>query len=424
MDDLISLDRKHVWHPFTPLQGAAVPPLITSAKGVYLHTSDGRSIIDAVSSWWVNLHGHGDETIARAIADQARKLEHVIFAGFTHEPAIKLSTNILGMLPASFDRVFFSDNGSTAVEVALKMAIQYWHNLGIPKKKVIAIKGAYHGDTFGAMSVAERGLFTAPFHAHLFETAFIDFPAPGKEEETVKQFRQLIQSGRVAAFIFEPLVQAAGGMRMYRPEVLDLLLGEAQRADIICIADEVFTGFGRTGKNFSIDHLSRKPDIMALSKGITGGFMPLGLTVCSARIAKAFDSPSFDRTFFHGHSYTANPLACAAANASLALLRSADCQERIREIGRLHAEFAEALKGRKNVLDARTLGTILAVEIKTPQESSYENTLRTAIYSYFLARNILLRPLGNVVYVLPPYVITPEELQVIYKAIDEFLTDL
>lgn len=421
MDDLLSVDRKNIWHPFTPLQSAKEVPLITKGEGVYLHTADGRRLIDGVSSWWVNLHGHGNETIARAIADQARKLEHVIFAGFTHEPAIDLSRNLISSLPPSYKRVFFSDNGSTAVEVALKMAIQYWYNLGTPKKKVIALKGAYHGDTFGSMSVAERGMFTRPFFPYLFETEFLDFPSAEREQEVIEQFRTVIQKNDVAAFIFEPLVQAAGGMRIYSPSVLDQLLGYAEGAGIVCIADEVFTGFGRTGRNFAIDHLRHTPDIIALSKGITGGFMPLGVTVCSKKIEEAFDSEAMEKTFFHGHSYTANPLACAAANASFRLLMESACQERIRKIEELHMAFAGSLAGNENVLDVRVLGTILAIEIKTSHESGYDNALRASIYPFFLERQILLRPLGNVIYVLPPYVITPEELGTIYRAIEEFL---
>lgn len=422
MDDLISLDRKNIWHPFTPLRGTADTPVITEGKGVYLHTTDGRKIMDAVSSWWVNLHGHSHPKIAQAIAAQAAKLEHVIFAGFTHEPAIRLSENLLRILPTGQQKIFYSDNGSTAVEVALKMAIQCWHNQGINRDKVIAIKGAYHGDTFGAMSVAGRGMFTKPFNPYLFETTFIDFPDGENDARVVDQFARVIDGNDVAAFIFEPLVQAAGGMRMYSPDLLDQLIACARAHDVICIADEVFTGFGRTGKYFASDYLTHKPDIMALSKGLTGGFLPLGVTSCSERIVNAFDSAEMAKTFFHGHSYTANPLACAAANASFELLIDPACQERISKIGRRQSEFARHLAGNKKVSDVRTLGTILAIELISPGETAYENPLRDKIYPYFLEKNILLRPLGNVLYVLPPYVISAEELDIVYKSIEEFLT--
>jgi adenosylmethionine-8-amino-7-oxononanoate aminotransferase len=420
MDDLTRLDKENIWHPFTPLQGAAEAPVIVEGKGVYLYTADGRKIVDAISSWWVNLHGHGNTKIADAIAAQARRMEHVIFAGFTHEPAIRLSQNLLGILPHQ-RKIFFSDNGSTAVEVALKIAIQYWHNLGIEKKKVIAIKGAYHGDTFGSMSVAERGLFTKPFFPYLFETAFIDFPGPGNEKYVSDQFRDLLKQRDVAAFIFEPLVQAAGGMRIYSPSVLDQLMDDAQKAGVLCIADEVFTGFGRTGKLFASDYLKQKPDIVALSKGVTGGFLPLGVTATSGKIVEAFDTSRLEKTFFHGHSYTANPIACAAANASFDLLMSSDCQRRIGHIATQHIAFANSVKDNNKVRDVRTLGTILAIELETTEAGGYENSLRSKIYPYFLQKNILIRPLGNVLYVLPPYVIGKTDLQYVYETIEEFL---
>ena len=421
MDNLIALDKQNVWHPFSPLNAVQDIPLITSAQGVYLNTADGRKIIDAISSWWVNLHGHCNPTIAKAVAAQAVKLEHVIFAGFTHEPAIRLAANLLSILSSEQRKVFFSDNGSTAVEVGLKMAIQYWHNRGIKKHKIIAINGAYHGDTFGAMSVAERGLFTEPFFPYLFETSFIDFPGERNEDRVIRQFQDLVQNEDVAAFIFEPLVQAAAGMRMYTPRVLDKLISLARGYDVICLADEVFTGFGRTGKNFAIDHLENKPDIIALSKGITGGFMPLGVTVCSEKILGAFESSAFEKTFFHGHSYTANPLACAAANASFQLLTGRKCQERIRTIEHMHVAFSQSIRDNKRVSSVRVLGTILAIELKTSEETAYANSIRKKIYPFFLERNILLRPLGNVIYILPPYVIEAGELELVYQAIREFL---
>lgn len=422
MNDLIEIDRNNIWHPFSPLQGDADLPLIEKGDGVYLQTIDGRRIIDAISSWWVNLHGHANETIARAIGEQAQKLEHVIFAGFTHEPAISLTKKLMTVLPSSYDRIFFSDNGSTAVEVALKMSIQYWHNRGLKRRKVIAIRGGYHGDTFGAMSVAERGLFTEPFTPYLFETTFIDFPSPEREDLVLEEFKDIVGCEDVAAFIFEPLVQAAGGMRIYSSEVLDRLVDVAHSHGVICIADEVFTGFGRTGKMLAVDYLRNKPDIITLSKGITGGFLALGATACSEKVSAAFSSSSLSRTFFHGHSYTANPLACAAANASFDLLVDEDCQQRIRTISRCHEEFAATLRTQPGVADVRSLGTILAVELATVEGSGYTNRLREAIYPYFLNRNILLRPLGNVLYVLPPYVITEAELRSIYDAILEFVT--
>jgi adenosylmethionine-8-amino-7-oxononanoate aminotransferase len=424
MNDLQQSDRRNIWHPFTPLQGVDDPILISSAKGIYLHTHDGRKIIDAVSSWWVNLHGHSNDHIAQALSRQASVLEHVIFAGFTHEPAIQLSNNLLSILPHNQSKIFFSDNGSTAVEVALKMCLQYWFNLGTPKKKVIAIEGAYHGDTFGAMSVGERGLFTKPFHPYLFDADFIDFPTPGAEDQTYLAFEKIIKRGDVAAFIYEPLVQAAGGMRTYSADLLDKVIRLAHENNVLCIADEVFTGFGRTGKMFASDYMQSKPDVIAMSKGLTGGTLPLGVTSCSAKVLEAFNTPELTKTFFHGHSYTANPLACAAANASFELLMGLECQQAIQRISEHQKTFALELKDNEKLADVRTLGTILAIELRNEENTSYVNSIRKKIYSYFLQRNILLRPLGNVIYVLPPYIIAKDELSSVHRSISTFIQEL
>ncbi len=420
--NLKASDKKNIWHPFTPLVGGTEPLLVESAEGVYLHLADGRKIIDAVSSWWVNLHGHSHPVIAQAIFEQAKKLEHVIFAGFTHEPAIRLAENLLSILPKNQSKIFFSDNGSTAVEVALKMAIQHWHNQGIKNKtKIIAFEGAYHGDTFGAMSVGERGAFTDAFAPYLFNVEFIDFPTEENKEKILKDFEGRLATNQVGIFIYEPLVQGVAGMRMYSPSILEKLISIAQQHDIICIADEVFTGFGRTGKLFASNYLNVQPDMVAVSKGITGGFMALGVTSCSQKIVEAFQSAEASKTFFHGHSYTANPLACAAANASFDLLLGEECQQSIQRISESHLSFISNNKNHKAIKNIRSLGTILALELQTQEDTSYFNETRKKIYPFFLNRNILLRPLGNVIYMLPPYVITNEELNVVYNAINEFL---
>lgn len=422
-EELLQSDQERVWHPFTPLVGAPTPIVITKGEGVYLHAADKGKIIDAVSSWWVNIHGHSHPVIADAIYKQALNLEHVIFAGFTHEPAITLAGNLLSILPANQSKIFFSDNGSTAVEVALKMALQYWHNQGKPRTKIIALDGAYHGDTFGAMAVGERGIFTKPFHPLLFDVEVIDFPIATNEEEVLTQFKQKIAANDVAAFVYEPLVQGASGMRIYSATLLEKLLRLAKQHHVVCIADEVFTGFGRTGKLFASHYCVTSPDIMAVSKGITGGFMPLGVTSCSKEIAAAFESDDALKTFFHGHSYTANPLACAAANASFGLLMDDSCQQRIARISELHQQFVEQHRNNKALMSIKSLGTILSMELKTDEGTTYLNSLRRRIYPYFLERQILLRPLGNVIYVLPPYCITDEELQYVYNAIEEFLNE-
>jgi adenosylmethionine---8-amino-7-oxononanoate aminotransferase len=423
MSDLLNLDKKNIWHPFTPLLGAAEPLLIKSANGVYLNTHDGRKIIDAISSWWVNIHGHSHPYIAEALARQASTLEHVIFAGFTHEPAITLSKNLLTILPKNQSKLFFSDNGSTAVEVALKMAFQYWHNQKIERQSIIALNGAYHGDTFGAMSVGERSLFTTPFTRYLFDTQFVDFPDAASEQKVFNEFKRIIDKENVAAFIFEPLVQGASGMRMYRATILDQMINYAQQHDVICIADEVFTGFGRTGKLFASHYLTYSPDIIAMSKGLTGGTLPLGITSCSQKISRAFETDDFSKTFFHGHSYTANPLSCAAANASFDLLMTDECQSRIAAISEWNLNFIAKIKISNKIRDVRSTGTILSIELNTEETTAYANTMRKKIYPYFLDRNVLLRPLGNVIYILPPYVITNDQLDYIGQTVIDFLQD-
>jgi adenosylmethionine---8-amino-7-oxononanoate aminotransferase len=439
---LAERDQKSIWHPFTPLKGSAKPLPLLRAEGAYLYTEDGRKILDCIGSWWVNLHGHSHPHIAQAIYRQAMQLEHVIFAGFTHEPAVQLAEKLLAILPSNQSKVFYSDNGSTAVEVALKMAFQYWYNQGIEKKKVVAINGSYHGDTFGAMSVGDRSPFNAPFAPYLFEVEFIDLPGCHQEAcclgnpvlkrnctstarasvvEVIRQFEELAEGGQVAAFIFEPLVQGASGMRMYAANVLDELMRIAKRHGILCIADEVMTGFGRTGELFACDHLSQAPDIICLSKGLTGGTMAMGVTTCTEEVIAAFRSSDLMKTFFHGHSFTANPIACAAALASLELLLTQACSYDIYRIAQKHLGFRDRMQHHPGIKEIRCLGVILAVEIDTTHETGYFNEARSWLYDYFLSQDLLIRPLGNVIYVLPPYIITDEELDRIYAAIVQLL---
>ena len=417
-------DKQNVWHPFTPLQGEFDPLVIESAQGIYLNTSDGRKIMDAVSSWWVNLHGHGHPTIAKAIADQAKKLEHVMFAGFMHEPAISLAENLLSILPNDQVKIFYSDNGSTAVEVGLKMAMQFWYNKGLEKKRIIALDGAYHGDTFGAMSVGERSEFTTPFMPYLFHVDFIDFPHKSNEERSFDQFKSQIDSGEVAAFIFEPIIQGASGMRIYSQEILDEMIAYAREHDVICIADEVMTGFGRTGKLFASEHLVNQPDIICLSKGLTGGALPLGVTSCNNKIVDAYQTKDLAKAFLHGHSFTANPMSCAAANASFQLLMEDENLENVKRISECHRSFMKKHSDNPKIKDVRTIGCILAVEFNSAGPSSYLSELRNELYPFFMERDILLRPLGNLIYIIPPYVITNEELARIYSAIEEFIDSL
>ncbi|MFL5731202.1 MAG: adenosylmethionine--8-amino-7-oxononanoate transaminase [Cytophagaceae bacterium] len=424
MTDFIKKDRQFVWHPYTSLSDERENIFIESAQGAYLNTPDGRKILDAVSSWWVNIHGHSNPAIAEAIARQAAKLEHVIFAGFTHEPAVSLAERLLAILPGTSEMIFYSDNGSTAVEVALKMALQYWYNLGQDKKKIVAMQGAYHGDTFGAMSTSERSAFTKPFSSHLFEVSFIDFPDGGNDEAVLNQFRLLAKNGDVAAFLYEPLVQGTAGMRIYSAEILDKILDIAKQENILCIADEVMTGFGRTGKLFASEYLQHQPDILCLSKALTGGVLPLGVTACNARIVSAFRTEDRLKTFFHGHSFTANPISCASALASMDLLLKEECIQNIQAIANDHKDFCLSLKDHKNLVKINSLGTILRLEIRVSGQPGYFSSLRDYCYDFFLKRDILLRPLGNVIYFFPPYIVTKEERKRVYDAMRELLNSL
>ena len=418
--ELLALDRQHIWHPFTPLRGANTPTLVTGAEGVYLHTADGRRLLDATSSWWVNLHGHRHPTIQQALQQQLQQMEHVIFADVTHPPAIHLAQQLLMHLPKGFAKIFYSDDGSTAVEVALKLALQHSHNLGKPKHKIVALEGGYHGDTFGAMSVATPSLFNAPFRECLFAVEYVPFPFEGREDNACWAFEKLLKKDDVAAFIYEPLVQGVSGMRMYAPAALDRLLGIARKKEVLCIADEVFTGFGRTGQLFASEAMRHKPDLIALSKGLTGGVLPLGATACSERLVRAFDHEEVEKTFFHGHSYTANPLACAAALASLKLTCSEETAAHWQRIHKRHQQFARRLQARDGVKEVRVLGTLLALTLPE-YEQKYGGALKQKVYDFFLQRDILLRPLSNVLYIVPPYVITDTELSQIYEALESFI---
>ncbi|WP_161890938.1 adenosylmethionine--8-amino-7-oxononanoate transaminase [Pontibacter russatus] len=414
--NLAERDQHVIWHPYTQMKTAALPIPIVRGEGAVLYAQDGRAYIDAVASWWVNLHGHAHPYIVRKVAEQLQTLEHVIFAGFTHAPAVELAERLLQLLPQNQRRMFYSDNGSTAVEVALKMAIQYWNNLGTPKKKVIAFRDSYHGDTFGAMAVSARSTFTAPFWPYLFEVEFVDVPVSGKEEETVKQLEAYALGGDVAAFIYEPLVLGTAGMVMYTPEVLDKLLQICRQHNILAIADEVMTGFGRTGRHFASNFVQHGPDIVCMSKGLTGGTMALGLTSCSEAIYEAFLHDDKSKTLFHGHSYTANPVACAAGLASLDLLLQEETQASISRICSRHADFAARNKSLPYIREVRQQGTILAVEFQD-STTSYFSDLRDTLYSFALDQGVVLRPLGNIIYIIPPYCITDGQLDQVYKTI-------
>ncbi len=417
-------DKKYVWHPFTQMLTAKEPLHIVRAKDALLFDSDGKSYIDANSSWWVNVHGHGNEHIGQAISEQFSQLDHVIFAGATHPQAIKLSERLTNILPTDLTKVFFSDDGSTSVEVALKMAFQYWFNRNQVKKRVIAMDGAYHGDTFGAMSIGQRGVFNRPFEHFFFEVDFLHFPTDKNDIDILRDAEKLLKTGEIACFIIEPLIQGSAGMRIYDAVILNQLVELCRKYDALVIFDEVMTGWGRTGKLFAYNHCNVVPDIICVSKGLTGGVLPLGLTIATEEIYEAFLHPETSKALLHGHSFTGSALACAAANASLDLFEEQQTWENIERIEQRHHAFRLVLSKLPNVSHIGVLGTIVRFEIETGEGNSYFSSIRDKAYDYFLANGCLIRPLGNVIYVNPPYCITDEELDKVYEVILNFLKSL
>jgi len=422
-----------IWHPFS--QEALDPPpiRIVRAEGVYLHTDDGRKLIDGISSWWVNLHGHGHPAITEAIAEQAAKVDHVLLAGFTHDAADGLRAGLGKILPPGLEHIFFSDDGSTAVEVALKTALQYWQNVGRPEKhSIVALEHAYHGDTAGAMSVGAPSAFTDPFRSMLFPVYRVHsascYRCPvGKTRATcaiecAEQLERLLQeqSGEIAAVIAEPLLQGAGGMIVHPVEFLQRIRKACDEHEVLLIADEVLTGFGRTGKMFACELAGVRPDILCLSKGLTGGVLPMGATVSTDAIHQSFVSRDRLRTFYHGHSYTGNPIAAAAGVASLRIFEQEPVFERIAAISLIHRERLAAIQKHPVVGDVRSIGTMAAIELRA-EDAGYFSNRKPRLYKFFLDSGVLLRPLGNVIYVLPPYAITPDELHLVHDRIQESL---
>ena len=410
----------HLWHPTTQVANSPEPLQVRSANGCLLQLNDGRELIDAISSWWVTLHGHGEPTIAAAIARQAQVLEQVIFANFSHEPAEQLANRLSAL--TGLQRLFFSDNGSTAVEVALKIAWQWWRNQGSDRHQLIAFEGAYHGDTFGAMALGDRSLLTQPYGKLLFDVARVAWPhshwhndsVEEREQQALKQLELALETP-TAAVILEPLIQGASGMRVVSAAFLQAAAERVQAAGALLIADEVFTGFGRTGALFACQKAGIQPDLMALSKGLTGGFLPMGATMASERLYRGFISEKPSDTFFHGHSFTANPLGCAAALASLDLLQQNP--ERFEGFEQRHTPLLEQLSLLSQVKRPRCLGTMAAFELNAG-ENSYLNPIGKQIQRQCLEQGVYIRPLGNVVYILPPLCITNSELEKCYSVIE------
>jgi adenosylmethionine-8-amino-7-oxononanoate aminotransferase len=405
-----------IWHPFT--QHALRPslPRVARAEGAYLTLADGQRILDAISSWWVITHGHCHPKITAAIKAQADVLDQVIFAEYTHEPAERLATKLIALAPKGLKHVFFSDSGSTSVEVALKMALGFWRHTGEARHRIVVMQGSYHGDTIGAMSVGARGPFTDAYQKLLFNVERIPFPAAGQETETLEAFDAMCRQGDIAALIVEPLVLGAGGMLMYSAECLAALRHICTTCGVLFIADEVMTGWGRTGTMFACEQASVIPDIACYSKGLTGGALPLAVTLSRHDIFQSHYSDDRRRTFFHSSSFTANPIACAAALANLEIWETEPVRERIAALAAMQSKHLDRFRGDARFSGVRQTGTITAMELKA-SDGGYLAKVGPALQSYFRDARVLLRPLGNTIYVLPPYCVTDEDLQIVYDSI-------
>ncbi len=420
MSEIINKDKEFVWHPFTQALTANDPLVVVNAKGELLFTEDGNKYIDCNSSWWVNIHGHNHPKLMKAICDQTRVLDHVLFAGVTHPKAVELAEKVIRILPEGFAKVFFSDNGSTAIEVALKMAVQYWSNKNEVKTRILAMDGAYHGDTFGAMSAGQRGYFNKPFESFFFDVDFLPFPDGDNHQMILDLCENYFKTNEFAALLLEPLIQGSAGMRVYDAHLLDAIVSSAKRHNVIVIFDEIMTGWGRTGKAFAMNHLNEIPDIVCLSKGLTGGTLPLALTVATQTIYDQFLHQEKVKAMLHGHSYTGNPLACAVACASIEVFLEEETQNNMRNIELLHQEFKSKISGLAGI-KCNVLGTIIAIEFLTKEGAGYFSSKGTEAYDFFLSKGMLCRPLGNVIFLNPPYCITEQNLKHCYSAMLEFV---
>ena len=418
MSDLLDRDQRHVWHPFTQAAVAAPPLPVVRAEGAWLELADGRRILDLISSWWTNLHGHGHPRIADAIARQARELDHVLFAGCTHPPAVDVAERLIAMAPGGLSRVFFSDDGSTAVEVALKMALQFHAQVGQPRRRrFVAFENAYHGDTVGAMSMGDRGGFSGAFEPLLFDVQRVPLQ--------LAALRQLLetQGDEMAAVLLEPMLQAAGGMLLQEPALLRGVADLCRQHGALFIADEVMTAFGRMGRMFACEHADVQPDLLCVAKGLSGGVLPLAATLATESIYDAFLHADPRRAFLHGHSFTANPIACAAALANFAIFDEEPVLERIAAIERFYAARLPLLRRHPLVRDVRWLGSLGVVELGDA-DGYFSASASHAVRDACLQRGLLLRPLGPVLYTLPPYCITTAELSMAYDAMDDVIAGL
>lgn len=414
------VDKKHIWHPLTQHQLHPEHIVIKKAKDAILYDENGNEYIDAIASWYTCMYGHCNPYITQKVSDQMRNLDHVVFTGFTHKPATDLATSLMKILPQNQQKIFFSDNGSTSVDIAIKMSLQYHFNQGLKRNRIIAFQDGFHGDTFGAMSVSGLSIYNGPFEDHFLEVDRIPVPNKNNIEEVKIQFIKLLSENNVAAFIYEPLVQGAAAMKMHEADLLNQLLEIAKKFNVITIADEVMTGFGKTGKNFASEFLIQLPDIMCLSKSLTGGLVPMAITSCSDKIYEAFLSSEMEKGFFHGHTYSANPTSCTAAIASIELLMSEEIQNSIDRIKTAHKSFLENINEHPKVKSTRQQGIIAAIDLNI--ETQRYGDLRYKLFDFYMEKGVYLRPLGNTVYILAPFIISNEQLAKIYKAIEDSLT--
>ncbi|MCB0374994.1 MAG: adenosylmethionine--8-amino-7-oxononanoate transaminase [Sinomicrobium sp.] len=412
-------DKKHLWHPLTQHKLKPDTLGIVKAEGVYVYDENGNRYIDAIASWYICMYGHCHPHIVKKVTDQMQRLDQVVFAGFTHEPAVALSEALVGILPPNQQKLFFSENGSTAVDVAIKMALQYHFNRGEKRDTLLAFEDGFHGDTFGAMSVSGLSVYNGPFRDFFLKVVRIPVPDGTNNGEVLCALEKAIAGANVAAFIYEPLVQGAAAMKMYDAEGLNALIRRCKAARVLTIADEVMTGFGKTGSCFASDYLPDKPDMMCMSKALTAGMLPMAVTSCTQAVFDAFYSDDMAKGFFHGHTYTANPPACAAALAGIELLRSETIQQNIRTIIAMHRAFDEKIKGHPNISATRQLGVIYALDLRLT--TARYGKLRDKLFDHFMKNGVFLRPLGNTVYIVPPYIITKNQLENVYTAIEEAL---
>nr|WP_314602815.1 adenosylmethionine--8-amino-7-oxononanoate transaminase [uncultured Capnocytophaga sp.] len=421
---LTEKDQKYLWHAYTQHKTSDTPIAITKGKDALLWDEKGNTYIDAIASWWVNPYGHSNERLAKKAYEQLTSLEHVLFGGFTHQPACDLAETLLKILPRNQSKIFFSDNGSTAVEVAVKIALQYYYNQGEKRTTFIAFEEAFHGDTFAAMAVSGISLYTTAFQGQLLDVVRIPIPEKGKEKECKERLEEILSQYNCAGFIFEPLVLGAAGMRMYAPEVLDELIQICRKHKVLTIADEVMTGFGKTGKNFACDYLKEMPDMICLSKALTGGTIPLSVTSTTEAIYDAFYSDDISKALFHGHTFMANPTGCAIALESLKILQEAPMQANLKRIHAKHQAFASKMDKHPKVARTRTLGVIFALDLEVPNTGEYYGSIRNELYKYYISHGVILRPVYHTIYVLPPYIITDEQLDKVYHIIEESIEHL